>query len=152
MFRRLLETEILIDASPARIWAVLADFAAYPQWNPYVTAIEGDLAHGARLALSLVPPGRAALALRPRVTECAPESLLTWKGHYGFGGLLASEHSFEMERRGARTHLWHAERFSGLAVPFLAAGFYRAVEHGFKAMNLALKQRAERPAALRAAG
>lgn len=152
MFRRLIETETLIDASPARVWSVLAEFAAYPQWNPFITAVEGKAVLDQRLTVTFAVPGRKPPVFRPRVTEATPESLLTWKGRLGPGGLFDGEHSFELTRRGDKTHLWHAERFGGLIVPFMSAGFYRAVEHGFKAMNLALKQRAERPAALRAVG
>jgi hypothetical protein len=151
MFRRLVETEISIDASPARVWAVLTDFAAYRQWNPYMIAVSGTAALGEIMQVSVSVAGRPPVTLRPRISECEPESLLSWKLRSGMRPLLASEHSFELQRRAERTLVWQAERFTGPAVPFLSQGFYRAVEHGFKAMNLALKHRAERPAALRAA-
>ncbi|MHB8211958.1 MAG: SRPBCC family protein [Acidithiobacillus sp.] len=31
---RQVETEIEIAASPERIWSILMDFSAYPEWNP----------------------------------------------------------------------------------------------------------------------
>ena len=37
-----LSHEIEIAAPPERVWAVLTDFAAYGEWNPYQT-IEGEL-------------------------------------------------------------------------------------------------------------
>ncbi|HEU5282295.1 MAG TPA: SRPBCC family protein, partial [Burkholderiales bacterium] len=36
-------TEAEIRASPAQVWAILADTARYPQWNPFIVALRGDL-------------------------------------------------------------------------------------------------------------
>lgn len=40
-------TDIVVDASVDRVWRVLADFAEYPQWNPYIRRMVGfrPLAH-----------------------------------------------------------------------------------------------------------
>jgi uncharacterized protein YndB with AHSA1/START domain len=32
---RELRSEIEIDAPPERVWAVVTEFAAYPEWNPF---------------------------------------------------------------------------------------------------------------------
>ncbi len=36
-----LRAEVEIDADPDSVWAVLMDFAAYPDWNPFIHPIEG---------------------------------------------------------------------------------------------------------------
>ena len=36
-----LSSEIEIDASPDRVWSVLTDFAAYPDWNPFIRRLDG---------------------------------------------------------------------------------------------------------------
>ena len=41
-----LHSEIVIDASPERVWDVLTDFASYPQWNPFIRRISGELEVG----------------------------------------------------------------------------------------------------------
>ena len=39
LLRRSLDTDVEIDASAERVWSVLADFDAYPEWNPFIRAI-----------------------------------------------------------------------------------------------------------------
>ena len=43
---RRIDTEILIQASSERVWAVLTDFAAYPEWNPFIVSLEGKAEWG----------------------------------------------------------------------------------------------------------
>ena len=49
-----LHSEIEIAASPERVWDILADFAAYPRWNPFIRHISGELEVGERLEVRLV--------------------------------------------------------------------------------------------------
>lgn len=50
-------TTIDIAAPPERVWSILTDFAAHPQWNPFITAIWGELKTGGGCRS---PPGRPA--------------------------------------------------------------------------------------------
>ncbi len=38
-----IKTEILISASPEKVWAILNDFGNYPNWNPFITSLTGDV-------------------------------------------------------------------------------------------------------------
>jgi uncharacterized protein YndB with AHSA1/START domain len=57
--RNELRAEIEIDAESGRVWAVLMDFDAYPEWNPFITSIQGERTVGAKLRARLQPAGVA---------------------------------------------------------------------------------------------
>lgn len=116
--RKLLITETLIQAPMAEVWRILTDFPGYPQWNPFITRISDSLQTGARLHVRIQLVGGKAMFFSPQVLCCElPE--LRWQG---------------------RTKLVHGECFSGLQVGLFA----HSLENGFKQMNEALKQKAER--------
>ena len=37
-----IETEILIEADPEKVWSILTDFENHPKWNPFIKAITGE--------------------------------------------------------------------------------------------------------------
>ncbi len=49
-----LQTEIEINAGSDRVWAILTDFAAYPEWNPFIRFIRGVPGKGARLEVRIL--------------------------------------------------------------------------------------------------
>jgi hypothetical protein len=65
---------------PERVWDVLADLAAYSEWNPFARSAPGQLAEGARLTLRLAPPGGRAMTFRPTVLTAESGQLLRWIG------------------------------------------------------------------------
>jgi hypothetical protein len=141
---RLLHTEIAIAATPEAVWAILADFAAYPDWNPFVRRISGKLEAGATLEVDLAPPGGRAMTMRPTLREVQPGRILRWLGHLGMPGLFDGEHSFQVEPSGeGQVRFVQSEHFSGVLVPLVMRFIGAATEQGFVAMNQALKERAE---------
>ncbi len=138
-----LETTIDIDAPPETVWEVLTDFAAYPEWNPFMT-VEGAPRTGERLTVRLTPPGGRATTFRPTVLV-ADGTELRWRGKLLVPGLYDGEHVFTLEERESdTTHLVHGEAFSGVLVGPINRRVGPAVERGFWQMNAALKERAER--------
>jgi hypothetical protein len=143
MARHQIETNIEIDAPAARVWALLTDFSAMPAWNPFIRSISGDLAQGARLSVQIAPPGQSGVRFKPTVLALRPERELRWLGRVLIPGVFDGEHYFLLDPLGeARTRLTQGEKFSGVLVGFLSSAL-SATEAGFKAMNTALKQRAE---------
>ena len=81
--RNELRAEIEIDAEPARVWAVLMDFEAYPDWNPFITSIQGERTVGARLRARLQPAGGRGITMSPSVTVNEPGTAFGWLGKLG---------------------------------------------------------------------
>ncbi|MGK5729415.1 SRPBCC family protein [Streptomyces sp. URMC 124] len=136
-------TCIDIAAPASRVWQVLTDFDAYPQWNPFLVSVKGRPVEGAVLESVIVNNG-SAMRFRPTVRAAVPGRELRWLGRLGVPGLLDGEHSFLIEETGpAGVRFTHAESFTGVlvAVPFIRRKI--DVHDAFAAMNTALKQRAE---------
>jgi uncharacterized protein YndB with AHSA1/START domain len=71
-FTRTVTTAVDIDRPAAQVWAVLTDFAGYPQWNPQIRRAEGELVAGRRVRLRMHPPNGRPVTIRPRVILVAP--------------------------------------------------------------------------------
>jgi hypothetical protein len=139
-----IESSIDIEAPPTAVWRVFTDFASYPDWNPFVRSLEGELQVGQRLRVRLQPPGRRAITMRPTVHAYRAEHELRWVGHLGLPRLFDGEHRFTIEPLdgGHRTRFVQSERFRGVLVPLLAS-LLRTTETAFESMNEALRDRAE---------
>ena len=138
-----LTTSIDIDAPPAVVWAVLTDTAAYPEWNPFVRDLGGELVQGGRLRVRIGPPGRRAVTLRPHVVHLEPERQLTWLGRLLIPRLFDGQHSFVLEPRAdGGTRFTQSEHFRGVLVPFMGR-LLASTATGFDAMNEALRLRSD---------
>ncbi len=134
-----LETEIIINARPEQVWAVLTDFARYPSWNPFVRAIDGAQRVGGRLVVRLQPPGSQAMTFQPIVQQWAVYQGFSWKGKLWVKGLFDGEHYFRLVGTpDGQTRFVHGENFSGILIGLLGDMLDRTKE-GFEAMNQALK-------------
>jgi hypothetical protein len=139
-----LRTQIDIDATPERVWQVLTDFDAYPQWNPFMTRASGQPVPGQRLTIHMRPEGGRAMTFRPVVREVVPQRRLAWLGHLLLPGVFDGEHSFTIEPiDDGGVRLVQQEEFRGILVPLLATSLDRRTLPAFESMNRALKQRAE---------
>ncbi len=139
-----IHTEIEIDAPDQKVWRVLTDFAAYPEWNPFVRRVEGQVRVAARLHVTIQPSGAKGMSFRPTVLVAEPNRELRWLGHLWLPGIFDGEHSFSIEPLGeGRVRFVHWERFKGLLVPFLSNMLDGDTQRGFEEMNRALKLCAE---------
>lgn len=144
---RKIETEIEMEASPEAVWQTLTNFAAWPEWNPFIISLRGEPEIGNRLEVEIQPPGGRRMRFRPIVLVWEPGRALIWKGRVFLPGLFDGEHRFEVEKAGEnRTRFVHTEKFEGLLVPLLWNSMEAPTRAGFKAMNHALKERVEKGA------
>lgn len=131
-------------AAPAdRVWAVLTDFRAYPEWNPFIVRAEGEPRKDAELHNTLRDSDGGTMKFDPKVLVADPGRELRWIGRMWMPGIADGEHHFTIEPLGpGRVRLTQGERFTGALVP--VAGGTLDMEDEFAAMNAALKARAER--------
>jgi hypothetical protein len=137
------DTSVDIDAQPQIVWKVLTDFAAYPEWNPFIRRIEGKISKEARLSVSIQPHGQKTMLFRPKMKAAESQVKFSWLGHLLIRGIFDGHHQFELHSKGNGTHLRHFESFSGLLVPLIWNKIEPSTRAGFEAMNQALKVRAE---------
>jgi hypothetical protein len=138
-----LHTEVLIEAAPETVWAVLTDFAHYGDWNPFLVDVAGVPEQGERLSVTLAPPGGRRITLKPVLTEVANAQVLEWWGHLGVRGIFDGKHRFELHPENGATRVVQSETFTGALVPLMARSLDRGTAAGFALMNTALKARVE---------
>jgi hypothetical protein len=141
---RTIHTEIGILAPAERVWTILIDTDRWADWNPFAK-LTGRVAHGERIAVTLTPPEKSAMTLRPTIIKLEPGREFRWRGHLGIKGLFDGEHGFRVVPEDVgRCRFEHFEVFTGLLVVPVLWMVGGATRQGFEAMNRALKQRAER--------
>jgi hypothetical protein len=137
-----IRTEILIHATPEKIWRILTDFTHYPQWNPFITSIQGNTEIGNKITVHIKIPGGSTMTFKPTVLSNITNKELSWKGKVLFNGLFDGEHKFELIDHGnATTTFVQSEQFTGIF-----AGLFnpQKTEYGFNEMNRQLKMLAEK--------
>lgn len=143
-----IRTEIEINATAERVWQVLTDFTAFPDWNPFIQRAGGEIEVGEQLEVFLQPPDGRGITFKPRVVKAEPNREFRWRGRLWIPGLFDGEHAFIIEPLGEdRVRFEQGEAFGGILVPLLAfMGLFIKTERGFQEMNQALKAQAEAPA------
>jgi hypothetical protein len=136
-----ISTAARIDASPQQVWAVLADLASYPQWNPLFREASGQLTAGSTVTLKTVRPGtRRVVTIKVKVLAAEPGAHLRWVS--SIPGIITGEHSFTLTPADGGTQLVQAEIYRGLLSHMSAKSISRA-RASFEALNQAIKRRAE---------
>jgi hypothetical protein len=145
---RELFTYTTIDAPRPQVWQVLTNFAAYSQWNPFYTEIEGQCIQGARLHVKVQLEERS-LTFTPDVKTLVPQSEMAWSEQLVVPGLLDGQHRFVLESNDSgQTRFVQHDTYSGALVPILMDLYQAQAENGFRRMNDALKKRVEQESAL----
>ena len=137
---RELITEINLNASADKVWRVLIDFEAYPQWNPFIISIEGELKVGNQLTTKMLNNGKS-MTFKPIVTKLEHGRQFEWLGSAFLGG-FKGRHYFILESLGdGQTKLLHGEKFSGWMSGLILKKIEKDTLNGFQAMNQALQKK-----------
>jgi hypothetical protein len=139
-----IKTEILINASPEKVWKVFADFQDYPKWNPFILSISGAAEVGNKIKVQLLPPGTRGMTFKPTVLVKQPQKEFRWLGHLLFPGLFDGEHRFEfLDNRDGTTTFKQSETLKGIFVILFKKMLDNNTTAGFRLMNEKLKEKAE---------
>jgi hypothetical protein len=140
---RNIESSIDIDAPPEKVWAILMDFDAYPDWNPFITRIKGEQAVGGKLEAYLSLSEGKGMTFKPTVKVFEDGTELTWLGIMFVPHVFDGRHTLRVEPREGGSTFVHRESFSGLLAGLMMRFIGESTENGFRAMNEALKARVE---------
>ncbi|MEE9905855.1 MAG: SRPBCC domain-containing protein [Chlorobium sp.] len=143
------QTGITLDAAPGAVWKVLADAAAYPEWNTMITSLDGELREGCPIRIRVRLRFLPAIRLPFVVTAVHPEKRLCWVLTFP-AGLLRVEHCFCIS--GDRTggvRFDNIERFSGIIGVLAGSVMRRMFRSDYERMNKAITQRVHMEASKR---
>lgn len=138
--KKSLHTEIIINATPEKVWSVFTNFKEFPNWNPFVKSLTGEVKVGNKIKVDL--PG---MAFTPTVLAFEKSKEFRWLGHLLFKGLFDGEHCFQLIDNGNNTTTFiQSENFNGILVGLFSKKLDTETKAGFAAMNLKLKELCER--------
>ena len=130
-----------INASPQHVWAILADLASYPEWNPVFREASGQLTPGNKITITSTQPETGhTMTVKVKVLTAEPATELRWVS--SVLGLMNSEHSFILSPTSGGTQLVQTHTYRGLFTRFPPKTISR-IQASFEAINQAARQRAE---------
>ncbi len=136
-----IRTAVEIDAPQDKVYAVLADLEAYPEWNPYHRKVEGKFEEGSDMTIHVKRPDGKEVKVPPHMMSIVENEEIVWGG--GIKGIFYGVHSFLLETQpNGKTLLKHNEDFSGFAVGFADLP-PDVIAEGYHQMNMALKSKLE---------
>ena len=129
-----------IDAAPRVIWDLLTQASGYPEWNPAVLGIEGQVAEGETIRLtSIVNPDRQ---FKLKVSEVEAPRHMVWSDGMPLG-LFEGTRSFDVVPNGdAKSEFRMEEVYTGLMAPLITRSIPDMTE-SFELFADGLKRAAE---------
>lgn len=140
-----IKTQIIMNATPDKVWAVLTDFENYPNWNHFIKSITGEPKVGNQITVTIIPPEAKSMTFKPSVLTFEPNKEFRWIGRLLFKGVFDGEHKFELIDNGNGTTIFnHSETFKGILVSFFKKQLESSTRKGFELMNENLKKCVEK--------
>lgn len=139
-----IEESIEINASDEKIWDIISNFSAYPDWNTYIKYIEGNLRPGRSLYIETKNVNDNHATYRAIVTKVVENRELSWKGKLLMSGIYDSERFFVITSISKNRSLFTFRgNYTGLLVPMFWVLVKKNEAYDYEQMNKALKIRAE---------
>ena len=139
-----IETMIMVDCNPDKIWSILTNFKEYELWNPFMIKVVGNAILGSRIEVNIKTISGKQRTYFPIITKCEINRELRWKGKSFLPGIFDGERIFVIEKSNDnKVSFLHKEVFKGLGVKLVGNKLDQDLRESFVSMNKALKTRAE---------
>lgn len=132
------EATAVINAPIEKVWQVLTNVQDYPNWEPNVTKVEGDVALGNQITIHTAFSERA---FPVKVAELVPHQKMVWASGMPFG-LFKGARTFTVTQLEDSVKVHTREEFSGVLLP-LFSGQIGDLTPTFDAFAKALKDKVE---------
>ncbi|NQY59612.1 SRPBCC family protein [Cognatishimia sp.] len=130
--------ETTINAPAEKIWEVLTDTAAYPEWNPTFVEVDGTYSQGGKVLNKVQDPSGAVLEMTATVAMLNPARELRQKG--GVPLVITFDHRWILEPVEGGTKVTQHEVDRGLYLWFWNSDW---IEPAYAKTSAALKARVE---------
>lgn len=138
-----ISNQMTIDAPVDQVWTVLTDLDRFPDWNPVIRRVEGNLTVGETVRMTAqAPDGEHQWSCR--ISRYRDGREFAWQFTDRHPLLYRGEHTFCVIAIDAHTTRYiDVETFQGLLVPARRHLLATQTRAGMAAMGDALRQRAE---------
>ncbi len=136
--RKSVHHQISINATSEEVWKVLTDFESYPEWNPTMELVEGEVKEGNNVKYQFTQDENSKSEIGATVMKIVPPKLLNQKD--GIPLILTFNHKYILEPNGNMTKVTIHEDYRGIGVNFWNP---KPVEAAYGRLNIALKERVE---------
>lgn len=137
--------EVEVEVPVGRAWAVLTDFAAYPEWNPFTRAVRCSGEVGSRVVMDVAFARRRSVTQTETLREFARPTRLVWALDQAPRWLLWAERVQTLEPLGPeRTRYVTVDTIGGALGGVVNALYGADLRDGFTAMATAFRERVGR--------
>lgn len=134
--------EVELEVPVERAWAVLTDFAAYPEWNPFTRSVRCSGEVGSKVVMDVRFARRRAVRQVETLRAFTPPSRIVWALDQAPRWLLWAERAQTLEPLGPDRSRYVTVDTIGGALGFVVNALYGAdLRDGFAAMASALQTR-----------
>jgi hypothetical protein len=141
---RVITTEIEINASPDKVWTVLANINDWKNWSPIIKDSSGEAKMDSKLVITMISEegkeGKPGPRYEPVITVFEKYKNLTWSAKMMAGFVMTNGKVLILEKTSLGTKLIHKETFSGLMVPMMWGKVQENVPEMLDLMNSTLKK------------
>jgi hypothetical protein len=135
------QVETIIQADAAEVWTILLNLPDYPNWNPYITKIEGNPQKGKRLHI-VVKGKEKDYDFKAKILDLQPNQTFAWGGSALF--FFKARHYFYLEQIAPdQLKFTQGESWGGLFGKSYGKKVYQEAAENFQKMNTKLQEMVE---------